>query len=60
MIDQQEARSRHASDIEIRKMAVEIVMFDEEDRPGRQAKVNLVDYLRPMTKPVFRRLSQRG
>ncbi|MEC8040456.1 MAG: hypothetical protein VX181_07055 [Pseudomonadota bacterium] len=41
-------------------MAVEIVMVDEEDRPGRQAKVNLVDYLRPMTKPVFRRLSQRG
>lgn len=60
MIDQQEMRSRTATDHEVRKMAVEIVMFDDDDRATRQAKVNIAEYLAPVTKPLFRRLSRQS
>lgn len=60
MLEHYAETPRTATDAEIRKMAVEIVMFDEEERPGQRAAINLVDYLSPLTGPIFQRFSRQG
>jgi hypothetical protein len=49
-----------SSEDELRQMAVEIVLFDEEERPRQPAKVELINYLRPSEGPSPLRAGQRG
>lgn len=60
MIDLKEAGSRKTQELDPRNMAVEIVMFDENDRPSRPSRVHVADYLSPLNKIGFGAASRQG
>ena len=60
MFDQHTEHRQITTDADIRKMAVEIVMFDEEDQPEHRSSISLADYLGPLISPVFQRVAGQG